>query len=123
MAAIIQFFLQLRNQVKLYHWQTRVFARHMATDKILEELDESIDKFVEVMIGKMGTRPKLTGDNAVIRLQNLTEAGATRMVRAAIKHLQGPITRSLRPTDTDLLNIRDEMLGQLDQLLYLFSLH
>lgn len=95
----------------------------MATDKILDQLDESIDKFVEVMLGKMGTRPKLTGDNAVIRLQNLTEAGATRMVRAAIKHLQGPITRSLRPTDTDLLNIRDEMLGQLDQLLYLFSLH
>ena len=123
MAATIQFFLQLRNQLKLYHWQTRVFARHMATDKILEELDESIDKYVEVMIGKMGTRPKLMGDNAVIRLQNLTEAGATRMVRAAMKYLQGPLTRTLRPTDTDLINIRDEIMGQLDQLLYLFSLH
>ena len=95
----------------------------MATDRILEQLDESIDHYVEVMLGKMQKRPKLTGDNATIRLQNLTEAGQVRMIRAAIAYLQGPLTRTLRPMDTDLMNIRDEMLGQLNQLLYLFSLH
>ena len=29
----IHFFLHLRDQIKLYHWQTRVYARHIATDK------------------------------------------------------------------------------------------
>jgi hypothetical protein len=75
------------------------------------------------MIGKMGSRPKLTGDNATIRLQNLTEAGITRVVRAAIAYMQGPLTRTLREGDMDLANIRDEIVGQLGQLLYLLSLH
>lgn len=118
----IHFFLQLQNQIKLYHWQTRVYARHMATDKILEDLGKTIDSFVEIYIGKYG-RPKLSGKNASLTLQNLTEAGATRLVVAAIKQLQGPITKSLNPQmDTDLLNLRDELLGDLNQLLYLFTL-
>jgi hypothetical protein len=33
----IHFFLHLRDQIKLYHWQTRVYSRHIATDKIVEE--------------------------------------------------------------------------------------
>lgn len=118
----IHFFLQLQNQIKLYHWQTRVYARHIATDKILEDLGKTIDSFVEIYIGKYG-RPRLSGKNASITLQNLTEAGATRMVVAAIKQLQGPITKSLNPgVDTDLINLRDELMGDLNQLLYLFTL-
>ncbi len=118
----IHYFLHLRDQIKLYHWQTRVYARHVATDKTLESLEKSIDSFVEIYIGKYG-RPRVTGKNASITLQNLTEAGATRMIHAAIKHLQVSITKSLDPMlDTDLINIRDEMIGQLNQLLYLFSL-
>lgn len=117
----IHFFLHLRDQIKLYHWQTRVYARHIATDKILADLDKSIDSFVEVYIGKYG-RPRLAGKNASITLQNLTEAGAVRLVGAAVKFLLGPITKSLKPVDTDLMNIRDEIVGQLNQLLYLFTL-
>jgi hypothetical protein len=118
----IHFFLQLRNQIKLYHWQTRVYARHIATDQILEKLEKSIDSFVEIYIGKYG-RPKLSGVNASFTLQNLTEAGATRLIKAAIKYIQG-ISKTLRSgADSDLLNLRDEMLSDLNQLLYLFTLH
>jgi len=119
----IHFFLQLRDQVKLYHWQTKVYARHIATDTILEKVEKSIDSFVEVYIGKYG-RPRITGTNATIHLQNLTEAGASRLIKAAIKYLQGPLSRSLKANaDTDLINIRDEMITDLNQLLYLFTLH
>ena len=118
----IHFFLQLRNQIKLYHWQTRVYSRHIATDKTLENLDTTIDTYVEVYIGKYG-RPKVSGKNASIALQNLSEAGAVRLVNAAIKYLQGPLTKTLKPsTDTDLMNIRDEIIADLNQLLYLFTL-
>jgi hypothetical protein len=118
----IHFFLNLRNQIKLYHWQTRVYARHIATDQMLEKLEKSIDSFVEIYIGKYG-RPRMTGDNAVITLHNMTEAGATRLIKSAIKHIQGPLTKSLHDADTDLVNLRDEMVGDLNQLLYLFTLH
>jgi hypothetical protein len=117
----IHFFLHLRDQIKLYHWQTRVYARHIATDKILEKLDKSIDSYVEIYIGKYG-RPKLTSKNATITMHNLTEAGAVRLVNSAIKYLQGALTKTLKPSDTDLMNIRDEMIGDLNQLLYLFTL-
>ena len=117
----IHFFLNLRDQIKLYHWQTRVYSRHIATDKILESLEKSIDSYVEVYIGKYG-RSKISGKNASIALHNLTDAGAARLVGAAIKYLQGPLTKTLKPNDTDLMNIRDEMVSDLNQLLYLFTL-
>lgn len=117
----IRFFLHLRDQIKLYHWQTRVYARHIATDKILEVLEKSIDSYVEIYIGKYG-RPKVNGKNAVISLQNLSEAGASRMIVAAVKYLQGPLTKTLNESDTDLMNIRDEIVADLNQLLYLFTL-
>lgn len=116
----IHFFLQLQNQIKLYHWQTRVYARHIATDTILEKLEERIDNFVEVYLGKYG-RPRLTGKNATISLQNLTEAGAVRMIKAAIKYVQG--MHKQVQTQTDLINILDDILKELGQLIYLFTLH
>ena len=118
----IHFFLNLRNQIKLHHWQTRIYARHIATDSIVEKLDKNIDEFVEVYIGKY-SRPKLTGKNAVITLHNMTEPGMIRLINSAIRYLQGPLTKSLQPSDTDLFNIRDEMIADLHQLQYLFTLH
>jgi hypothetical protein len=117
----IHFFLHLRDQIKLYHWQTRVYARHIATDKILETLEKNIDSFVEVYIGKYG-RPKITGKQATITLHNLSEAGATRLIVAAVKQLQGPLMKSLKEYDADLISIRDEIVADLNQLLYLFTL-
>ena len=117
----IHFFLQLRDQIKLYHWQTRVYSRHIATDNVLGKLDKSIDSYVEIYIGKYG-RPKLNGKNSIITVHNLTEAGAVRLVNSALKYLQGPLSKTLKPSDTDLMNVRDEMIADLNQLLYLFTL-
>ena len=119
----IHFFMQLRDQIKLYHWQTRVYARHIATDTMLEKMEKNIDSFVEVYIGKYG-RPKIAGKNATISLQNLTEAGAKRLLTSATRYIQGPLSKSLNPAlDSDLITIRDELLGNLGQLSYLFTLH
>ncbi len=112
----IHYFLQLRDQLKLYHWQTRVYARHIATDNILQSLEKSIDSYVEIYIGKYG-RPKMNGKNASITLHNLSEAGASRMLIAAVKYLQ-----KINLPDTDLMSIRDDMIGDINQLLYLFTL-
>ena len=122
-AAAIHFLFLMRNQIKLYHWQTRIYARHAATDSTVDKLDELIDKYVEVYMGKYG-RPKLSGTDAIIRLTNLTEAGVTKLVRAAITYMNGPLVKHLnKEADTDLINLRDEMMGSLHQLLYLFTLH
>jgi len=122
-ATDIHFLLTVRNQIKLYHWQTRVYARHIATDGVLKELDELIDSYVEIYIGKYG-RPRLTGSDAVLHVQNLTEAGATKTVKAAIRYMMGPLVKHLnKDVDTDLINLRDEMVAHMNQLLFLFTLH
>lgn len=119
----IHFFLQLRDQIKLYHWQTRVYARHMATDQVLERLEKHMDSFVEVYIGKHG-RPRITGKNAEITIHNMTEAGASRLLQSALRYFQGPLSRSLRQgVDADLLALRDDLMEDVNQLAYLFTLH
>jgi hypothetical protein len=121
-AADVNFFFQLREQVKLYHWQTHSYARHKATDDVVAALDSSIDTYVETYMGKYG-RPKLTASTNTIRITNYTETSIVKFIRAAIAHLQGPLVKRLDPkADTDLFNIRDEMLGELNKLLYLFTL-
>ena len=117
----IHFFFNLREQLKLYHWQTGVFARHKATDDILKELDELIDLFVEVYMGKYG-RPTITKATNTIVVKNMSEKNATKFVKGCLDYLEGGLTKSLKATDTDLANIRDEMLGNLNKLLYLFTL-
>jgi hypothetical protein len=117
----IQFLFEIRNQIKLYHWQTYEHARHIATDKYLESLDKHIDYFVEVSMGKYG-RPRVTGATATITLKNMTEKAAAIYLNAARTYLQGTFSKTINPKDTDLLNIRDEILGDLNQLTYLFTL-
>jgi hypothetical protein len=117
----IHFFFNLREQLKLYHWQTEVFARHQATDLILKELDELIDLFVEVYMGKYG-RPNITRTTNTVVVRNMNEKTATKFVKEGLEYLQGPLTKSLKGSDTDLTNIRDEMMGNLHKLLYLFTL-
>ena len=122
-AADINFFFQLREQVKLYHWQTKSFARHKATDDVVTALDESIDTYVETYMGKYG-RPKMTAATNTIRITNMSEASIVKYIKAATTYLMGPLVKRLdAKKDMDLMNIRDEILGDLNQLLYLFTLH
>lgn len=120
-ANTIQFFFMMRDQLKLHHWQTTSFARHKATDQVIQELDGLIDQFVEVWVGGHA-RPRVTAATSEIKLRNLSEAAAVKFVRGCIGYVTGPFSKALKPTDTELLNIRDEILAQLQQLLYLFTL-
>lgn len=117
----IHFFFQLREQIKVYHWQTYLYSRHKATDDVISKLDEHIDLFVEVYMGKYG-RPNITRTTNTIQIKNMTEKSALKFIKDCLAHMIGSFSRSIKATDTDLLNIRDEMVGELNQLLYLFTL-
>jgi hypothetical protein len=121
MAAIdIHFFFTMREQIKLYHWQTESYSRHKATDAALEKLDGLIDSFVEVYIGKYG-RPRLTAKTNTVHIQNLNDKTIMKFILNCLKYVSEDLHFQKR--DTDLANIRDEMMAELNQLLYLFSLH
>lgn len=119
-AEIVHLMMTLRNQVKLYHWQTMAYPRHIATDELVTKLDANIDQFVEVYVGKYG-RPKLSGQTSTIRLRNHSDKEATNLLKEAVDWLTTDLTRKLKKTDTDLLNIRDTIVADLNQTLYLFT--
>ena len=119
---IVALMLTLRNQIKIYHWQTMSFPRHKATDDLVSKLDENIDKFVEVYIGKYG-RFQLTSKTGRIHLRNFQDKQADHLLTDAVLWLTNTLPKHLKHTDTDLLNIRDEIVGDLNQTKYLFTLH
>ena len=120
-AEILQAMLLLRNQVKIYHWQTFSFARHKATDDLVSSLDERIDEFTEVYMGKYG-RPKFSAKTGTFKIFDSTDKKAHQMIEEGIKWLTNSLPKHLKKSDTDLLNIRDEIIGKLNQALYLFTL-
>ena len=115
---IVTHMLTIRNQIKLYHWQTKQFARHKATDDLTAALDLNIDAFVESYMGRYG-RPSVSG---TIKLHNFSESAAKSFVARETKFLTVDLPRKLKSTDTDLLNLRDTILGDLTKTLYLFTL-
>jgi hypothetical protein len=117
--SIVTAMLTIRNQIKLYHWQTKSFARHKATDDFVSELDSKIDDFVEVYMGKYG-RPMVTDS---IKLSNFTESGARAFVAKQTSYLTSVLPKKLKAEDVDLLAIRDEILGLVNKTLYLFTLN
>jgi hypothetical protein len=121
-ADAVNFFFTMREQIKLYHWQTHSYARHKATDDVISALDGAIDTYIETYMGKYG-RPRMSARNNTVKVVNMNEKTATRFIKSCIEYLQGPLVKGLKPTDTDLFNLRDEMLGELNKILYLFTLH
>jgi len=76
---IVKIFMEILNMVKLYHWKTRSYAQHKATDELYSKLNEDIDKFIEILLGKTGIRTDLINLNlnnqAQIRCSNPVEIG------------------------------------------------
>lgn len=112
--------LQMQNQYKIFHWQTTSFSQHKSFDSVVESLIGNIDEFMEIYMGKYG---RVIASNAFnLTLANLSNSDAVVATDNYINFLIG-LSNALDSTkDTDLLNIRDEILGSLNQLKYLLTL-
>ena len=119
--SIVKVFFHITTTIKLYHWQTTNFARHKATDSLHGALSELIDTFVEVYMGRY-QRP-VYQNGFKISIQELTDDTAVGIIQEYIDYLKNDVPKYLKSSDTDLLNIRDEMLQNLNQTMYLFTLN
>lgn len=116
---IITEFFKIQNQLKVFHWQTESYAQHEAFGETYAALDTLIDTFIEQFMGKYG-RIK-TKDKFVVESQNITSSPDT-IIDGYINMLTNDLPELLDEKDTNLLNIRDEMLGELNKLKYLLTL-
>ena len=117
---LISFFLELSAIVKLYHWMTLKYSRHKASDKLFESILELSDKFIETYLGRYGRNKKDFYENLTVK--KLSDVEFSNYLKKIAKILENDFAKVLLPSDTDLFNIRDELLGIINQTLYLFTL-
>jgi len=117
---IVKVFLEVLNMVKLYHWKTHSYAQHKATDELYERLNTNIDTFVEILLGKDETRIKLLKKQVDLLDTKNTHEFKSRMYeyREFLTNMNEVFDSK---KDSDLLNVRDEILGDINQFLYLLT--
>jgi len=117
---VIKKLVQIQLQWKFLHWQTFGDAKHRVYGEIYDGLGDLIDEFTETMMGKYG-RPDFQDefglmfqDIKVLKIQDFMDGITEFLVN---------LTEELDPKyDTDLLNIRDEMLGLINKSKFLLTL-
>lgn len=118
--AIVRIFLEMLTTIKLYHWKTRSFAQHKATDELYSSLNEHIDKFVEILLGKDESRIRMVEKCNPLRDYENSENFKEKIYE--YREFLVNLSKSFNAkTDTDILNIRDEILGDINQFLYLMT--
>ena len=119
---VAMIFLSFRDQLKIYHWITTSYSRHKAADALVVIITDQIDRFMETLQGSRDTRLVLTDSSSRITFVNQTDENATELLVEFKKWLLNGLPNMLEPLDKDLSNIIDEIVGSVNQTIYLFSL-
>ena len=121
--SITVIFFEFLLMIKLFHWKTHSYATHKATDKLYSKFNEHMDKFIEVLLGKTGSRIELTKvknislfdlsrqEQLIEKVDNFKEYLVSLDINKALSSM----------LNTDLFTIRDEILGDMNQFLYLLT--
>ena len=114
--------LELQTQLKVFHWGTFSHAQHEAFGKAYDSLNDLIDDFVE---GFQGVHGRISFDGVCLSLMDL-EITPDRLFTSVEDYLKfhADLLKGMESdiSDTNLLNLRDEMLQAINKLLYLLTL-
>jgi hypothetical protein len=103
--------LQFLFVLKLFHWHTDSYAKHVSSDQLYTSLSTHIDSFVEILI-RNDKRPSSFKIPAFSLSMNnfIHTLDAFRRVM-------------LRVHQPELINLRDEIVADVDQFIYRLKLH
>lgn len=112
--------VQIQIQFKFLHWQTHGDAKHRTYGEVYEKLGDFIDEFAEIMMGKYG-RVEFEPEFSIM-FQNMGSLNLQNFLDGITEFLVGMTDQLDSRYDTDLLNLRDEMLGTINKTKYLLTL-
>ena len=117
-------FFEMLLMIKLFHWKTYRYSTHKATDKLYSSLNEHMDRFMEVLLGKSEIRMDFKNQKTIPLMDKESQEKLTEKIHWFINYLVNLTSNKtmLLMQDTGLFNIRDEILEDLNQFLYLLSL-
>jgi hypothetical protein len=117
---LIKKLMELLNMIKLYHWKTNNYGHHVASDSMYEKLDQHIDKFVEIYLGKSNSRIKNWENQLTVIQYNRENTFKSKIFE--YKEMLSDLNLCFdEKKDSDLLSVRDDILSDLNQFLYLLS--
>jgi hypothetical protein len=110
--------LQLKNQMKLYHWQTKKHSRHVGSHIFLQKYDDVLDSLIEAYQGKYNTI-KLNKD---MKILNIPDNKIIEFLKKAREYLNNIAPKLFnKENNGDLFNLKDEILEIIDKTIYLFK--
>jgi len=115
---LMETFLGILGQLKVFHWATMSFSKHKALDDLHGAFGELVDRFIEVYIGKFKKQPiksfKITmhAHSDVSKLDKYLETE-----REALRKIHTQCVKT-----TELQNIVDEMMAEFNKAIYLCNL-
>ena len=112
--------VQIQLQWKFLHWQTFGDAKHRLYGEIYDGLGDLIDEFTETMMGKYG-RVEFDPEFSIM-FQDIKSLSVQNFMDGITEFLVGMTDLLDSRYDTDLLNIRDEMLGLINKSKFLITL-
>lgn len=117
-------FLEMLVMIKLFHWKTFEYSTHKATDELYTSLNGNVDKFIEVLLGKTGLRTDLLK----VKHLKMVDLSNNEQLKEKLSHFKKYLVdlkdnKFMKTMEnTDLYNIRDEILSDLNQFIYLLTL-
>ena len=112
--------VQIQNQFRFLHWQTTADAKHRAYGDIYNTLGELLDDFAEACMGQHGRFE--FGEEFSIVFQDINVLNLQDFVDGITDFLISFNDIFDNTMDSDLLNLRDEMLLKINKLKYLLTL-
>lgn len=109
--------LAIRNQVHLWHWQTKSDPEHRALGAFYDGWLDLVDTFVETYAGKYERPAGGLSCSAIPYREDLSLS----YIRNVANFMQSSDLRSIA-TDSDLQNILDEMTSLANHTAYLLTL-
>jgi|694.fasta_scaffold00862_14 hypothetical protein len=116
---LMEYFIGLLGQIKIYHWSTMSYVIHKALDELHSNLSDNIDEVMEVYIGKYNRQPINKFEiniNANTDSSNILDY--LELERENIRGIRNKYFKS----SSEIQNIFDNMLGSISKTIYLCKL-
>ena len=112
--------LQFQLSLKIYHWQTHSYPKHIASDTLYSNISKNIDLIVETIQGEQNKRIKFT-PHCVLELDNQTDKSIVSLLKDFKKWIDADFVKMF-PSSKFLISIKDDIVSDINQTLYLFTL-
>lgn len=113
--------MSLQMTLKMVHWTTKNYAVHKATDKGIQKILPLIDTFVETFLGKNHFPLKQNAINSIQIKKINNQSDLDNFIKNNVHYLINLNTFISKEEHSDLVSVRDDIVGELNVLKYLLN--